>query len=67
MNAGDVVARIDPRDFQVGAEAVKGNLQRSARRHSEELQNDYQRELNILKQEPGATSKSSCRSQTRGT
>ncbi len=56
VKVGDVVARIDPRDFQVSAEAVKGNLQ-EAQAAFRRAANDYQRELNILKQEPGATSK----------
>jgi len=56
VKTGDVVARIDPRDFQVNAEAVKGQLQ-EAQAAYRRAANDYQRELNILKQEPGATSK----------
>ena len=56
VKAGDVVARIDPRDFQISTEAVTGNLQ-EAQAAFRRAANDYQRELNILKQEPGATSK----------
>ena len=56
FKAGDTIARLDPRDYEVSVDDVRGKLQRaeaSARR----AQSDYQRELNIFRQEPGATSK----------
>ncbi len=56
VKAGDVVARIDPRDFKINVDAVEGQLQ-EAQAAYRRAANDYQRELNILKQEPGATSK----------
>ena len=56
VKVGDVVARIDPREYQVNINAVEGNLQ-EAQAAFRRAANDYQRELNILKQEPGATSK----------
>ncbi len=55
VKVGDVVARIDPRDFITQIEAVEGQLQ-EAQAAYRRAANDYQRELNILKQEPGATS-----------
>ena len=55
VKAGDVVARIDPRDFKINVDAVEGQLQ-EAQAAYRRAANDYQRELNILKQEPGATS-----------
>jgi len=53
--ADDVVARIDPRDFEVNVQTAQGKLD-SARAASRRADSEYQRELNILKQDPGATS-----------
>jgi len=53
--ADDVVARIDPRDFEVNVQSAQGKLDK-ARAASRRAENEYQRELNILKQDPGATS-----------
>jgi RND family efflux transporter MFP subunit len=53
---GDTIARLDPRDYEVSLDDVSGKLQRaeaSARR----AQSDYTRELNIFREDPGATSK----------
>jgi RND family efflux transporter MFP subunit len=53
---GELIARLDPRDYEVRVDDTQGKLQRaeaSARR----AQSVYLRELNIYKEEPGATSK----------
>ena len=55
VEAGDIVARIDPRDFKVNVKTAEGKLD-SARAASRRADSEYQRELNILKQDPGATS-----------
>lgn len=55
VKAGDIVARIDPRDFEVNVKTAEGKLD-SARAASRRADSEYQRELNILKQDPGATS-----------
>jgi RND family efflux transporter MFP subunit len=53
---GEVIARIDPRDYEVKLQDVEGKLERA---HSavKRAQGEYQRELNIYKEDPGATSK----------
>ena len=53
--AGDVVARIDPRDFEVDLRNVKSQLA-EARARAERAESDYRRLLNIFKTDPGATS-----------
>ena len=55
VKAGDIVARIDPQDFQVAVNSAQGKLD-NAIAASRRAQSEYQRELNILKQDPGATS-----------
>ena len=55
VNVGDIVARIDPRDFQVNVQSAQGKLD-NAIAASRRAESEYQRELNILKQDPGATS-----------
>ena len=55
VKAGDIVARIDPRDFEVNVKSAQGRLD-NAIAASRRAQSEYQRELNILNQDPGATS-----------
>jgi RND family efflux transporter MFP subunit len=53
---GEVIARIDPRDYEVKIEDVEGKLERS-RSAVKRAQGEYERELAIFKEDPGATSK----------
>lgn len=55
VKAGEIVARIDPRDFEVNVKSAQGKLD-NAVAASRRAQSEYQRELNILNQDPGATS-----------
>ncbi len=55
VKKGDIVARIDPRDFEINVKSAQGKLD-NARAASRRAASEYQRELNILKQDPGATS-----------
>ncbi len=55
VKEGDIVARIDSRDFEVAVQSALGRLD-NAKAASRRAQSEYQRELNILKQDPGATS-----------
>lgn len=57
VKEGDVVARIDPRDFEVNLRAVKGQLA-EARAAYKRANSDYERSASILKQDPGAISES---------
>ena len=56
FKAGEVIARIDPRDYEVKLQDAEGKLERS-RSAVKRAQGEYERELNIFKQDPGATSK----------
>jgi RND family efflux transporter MFP subunit len=53
---GDVIARIDPRDYEVRVRDMQGKLD-SALSKVKRAQGEYERELNIFKEDPGATSK----------
>jgi RND family efflux transporter MFP subunit len=55
VKTGDIVARVDPRDFEVNVQSAQGQLD-NAKAASRRAASEYQRELNILKQDPGATS-----------
>lgn len=55
---GEVIARIDPRDYEVQLQDAEGRLQQG-RSAEKRAQGEYQRELNIYKQDAGATSKTS--------
>ena len=55
VKKGKVLARIDPRDFQVEVRNAQGQLDR-AKADLTRAQADYNRVLNIQKEEPGATS-----------
>jgi RND family efflux transporter MFP subunit len=52
---GDVLSKIDPRDFDVSLNNIKGQLNK-AQANVKRAQSEYGRELRILKQDPGATS-----------
>lgn len=52
---GQTIAKIDPRDFKVELQNVQGQLDR-AQASLTQAQADYNRVLNIQKQDPGATS-----------
>lgn len=53
---GDTIARLDPRDYEVRVDDVSGKLER-AQASARRAQSDYQRELNIYREDAGATSK----------
>ncbi len=55
VKQGDVVARIDPRDFEVNLRNVQGQLG-SAKAALQRAQSDYARVLRLFKKDPGATS-----------
>ena len=56
VRRGQVVARIDPTDFDSALRTVQGQLEREQAR-AKRAQADLQRLENIYKEEPGATSK----------
>jgi len=55
VKTGDVLASIDPRDYEVELDNARGQLNR-AEANAKRAQADYDRELNILAQDAGATS-----------
>ena len=55
FKAGEAIARIDPRDYEVKVADIEAQLAR-ARASSKRAASEYKRELNIFKQDPGATS-----------
>ncbi len=55
VKAGDVLARIDPRDFEVNLRAVQGQLA-EARAALKRAEADYQRLSRVFKKDPGAIS-----------
>jgi len=54
---GQLLARIDPRDYEVNLQIVKGKLER-AEAQLRFAERDYERAMNIWKKDPGAISKS---------
>ena len=56
FKAGDLVARIDPTDFESAVRTVQGQLEREQAR-ARRTQADFDRLENIYKEDPGATSK----------
>jgi RND family efflux transporter MFP subunit len=52
---GEVISRIDPRDYEVKVADINAQLAR-ARASAKRAASDYKRELNIFKKDPGATS-----------
>jgi RND family efflux transporter MFP subunit len=55
VKKGNILARIDPREFEVELRNVEGQRER-AQAQLRRAQSEYKRELSILKEEPGATS-----------
>jgi len=55
MNKGDLIARIDPRDFEVTLRNVKGQLDQ-AKAEQTRARKDYERIVRIRKEDTGATS-----------
>ncbi|MCZ6492665.1 MAG: efflux RND transporter periplasmic adaptor subunit [Planctomycetota bacterium] len=55
FKSGDVVARIDPRDFETAARTVRGQLEREQAR-AKRAEADLRRLKNVMKEDPGATS-----------
>ena len=55
VKVGDVVARIDPRDFEVNLNNVRGQLDKTLA-NAKRAQSEFEREMRILEQDPGATS-----------
>ena len=55
VSKNDVVARIDPRDYQVQVNNARGQLDR-AKAKVKRAEADYNREMNILSEDAGATS-----------
>jgi RND family efflux transporter MFP subunit len=55
VSKGDIVARIDPRDFQVQVNNARGQLDR-AKAKLKRAEADFDREMNILSKDAGATS-----------
>ena len=55
VKQGDLIARIDPRDFQVNLRNMQGRLDR-AKAAVTRARSDYRRIARIMKQDPGAAS-----------
>lgn len=55
VEQGQVVARIDPRDFELNLRNVEGQLE-NARASQRRAEADFQRLTNVFRQDPGATS-----------
>jgi RND family efflux transporter MFP subunit len=55
VKTGDVLASIDPRDYEVALNNAQGQLNK-AEANAKRAQSEYDRELNILQQDAGATS-----------
>ena len=53
--AGDLIARIDPNDYQVTLNSAQAQLQ-SIRAAYTAAENDYQRVMSTFREDPGATS-----------
>lgn len=56
VEEGQVLARIDPRDYEVNLNNVRGQLDR-AKATAARAESEYKRELKIFQEDPGATSK----------
>jgi len=55
LSAGDLIARIDPNDFQVNLNNAQAQLQSVTAAYTA-AENDYQRVMSTFKEDPGATS-----------
>ncbi len=58
LKAGDLVAKLDPTDFEVALQNAEGNLEK-AKAKLTQTQSELNRQLRIQKQDPGAISKAS--------
>jgi len=58
VQKGQVLARIDPRDYDVGLRQAQGQLEET-RASVQRAESDYERQQRIFKEDPGATSESS--------
>lgn len=56
VEEGQVLSRIDPRDYQVNLNNVQGQLDRT-KAIAARAESEYKRELKIFQEDPGATSK----------
>ncbi len=56
VKKGQVMASIDPRDYQVSLDNVQGQLER-AKATAARAESEYKREVKIFEEDPGATSK----------
>jgi len=57
VQKGQVLARIDPRDFDIGLRQAQGQLEET-RAAAQRAESDYERQQRIFKEDPGATSES---------
>ena len=57
VQKGQVLARIDPRDFDIGLRQAQGQLEET-RAAALRAESDYERQQRIFKEDPGATSES---------
>jgi RND family efflux transporter MFP subunit len=57
VQKGQVLARIDPRDYDVGLRQAQGQLEET-RASVQRAESDYERQQRIFKEDPGATSES---------
>ena len=55
VSAGDILAQIDPRDFEVEVRSARARLDR-AKAAIRRAQSDYQRVVRIMREDPGAIS-----------
>ena len=55
VKTSDLIARIDPRDFEVQLRTAEANLQRASASKTQ-AERDYERSLSIQRQDPGAIS-----------
>ncbi len=58
LKEGDLVAKLDPTDFEVALQNAEGNLEK-AKAKLTQTQSELNRQLRIQKQDPGAISKAS--------
>ena len=56
VQEGDLVAQIDPRDFEVNLTNIQAQLA-EAKAALERAATDFRRQMNIMREDPGATSK----------
>ncbi|MHC5115024.1 MAG: efflux RND transporter periplasmic adaptor subunit [Planctomycetota bacterium] len=64
VEKGDLIARIDPRDYEVRLEGVRGQLER-ANAAQAYAQTEYDRIARIMREDPGATSETALETKLR--